>query len=524
MKLNPTNTILASGVVFASLVVLLRRIWLMELDSFEFDDAFMFIRYAENILAGNGYAWNADDGWLFGNTSILFTYLVAINKAIFGNVLSNSWVLISTTSVFTFAFLFVLQRGLYRQVESSVLKQHAVLALITIPFLTLPLILGFHIGTGMETTTSLFFNTAFIFATLNFYKSEDINWKSIAAVAFLGYACFLCRPDNALFVALFPTVLLLSAKKNKHLLYLVAALGSLILIDVLVKYLLFGSVLPLSFYAKKSGFTEGYTAKYFWNPVKYITQMVAYLMPFILLIFAFARRKYAGLILAFLLPLLLTVLYYFTFDQIMGFNARLYFPFTPYVLVLAILLLDKYLQSENKLEININNFTTRMVFLLVFLFFMVFSKYRFITKYEQYAIAAGNKNAIPLVGYDDRKYNREASIKIISKLLKEFPDDLVFAATEHGFIAGDNPKKKIVDLSGLHNKTIALEGYNDGILENTQPDFIWLPHQDLTVLHHEITSGDYFQNNYDLIKNVFAFGCAIRKDSPYYEQLKSSIR
>ncbi len=527
MKINLINKVFSSGIILASILVLLRRVWLMELDTFEFDDAFMFIRYAENILAGHGFTWNPGEPLIYGNTSILYTYLVAINKWLFGGFLSNTWILISTTLLFGLAFLIVLQMGLYKFAKSEWLKNRLMIGISTIPFLVLPMIFGFHISTGMESTLSLFLNTLFIFSILTLYKKENTNLISFVLPVIIGYLLFLCRPDNALVVGLFPLLLFASKKRMKHILYFGGLLFVIILIDSIIKYISFGEVLPLSFYAKKSGFSDGYTAKYFWNPVRYITQITAYMMPFILVMFLFVRKRYIGLIAAFFAPLIITFLYYLTFDQIMGFNARLYFPFIPYFIIPAFIILDKETARIKNGEFgvwNYNHLVTKTALLIVFLFLTVFSKYRFINKYESYAIKAGNKNAIAVQNLEDRKYNREVSIKLISALLKVFPDDFVFAATEHGFISGDNPKKKILDLSGLHNYEIAKNGYSEKVLIDSKPDLVWMPHQDLTVLHHDIRSGSYFKENYEYLTNVYAFGCAIRKDSKYYYELKQKVK
>ena len=527
MKINLTNKVVGWGIVFASLAVFIRRTWLMELDSFEFDDAFMFIRYAENILAGQGYTWNAGDPLLFGNTSILYTYVIAISKGLFGNWLTNSQVLVFVAFIFALLFLFILQRGLFKLVQSEFLKNKMVLALCTIPFIIFPLIYGFQVSTGMETTMSLLFNGLFVFAVVKVSRKEVTGLQHYLIPVFIGYLLFLIRPDNALVVALFPVLLFLSKRNFSAILKYVILLTAFIAVDSLIKYVAFGDVLPLSFYAKKSGFTEGYTARYFWNPIKYITQIVAYMMPFILTLFVFTRRKNVLWLSAYILPLVVTFIYYFSFDQIMGFNARLYFPFIPYIIIPAIILLDDRLlefKGRNFELFNLNSMISKLSLLLVFLFVMVFSKYRFINQYENYLIQQGKKEAIAMPEFDNRRYNREVSIKKITEILKQFPDDFVFAATEHGYISGDNPTKRILDFSGLHNQQIAKEGYSEEILKKENPDFIWLPHQDLTVLHYRIRTGTYFMENYELIPSVYAFGCAIRKDSKYYEELKGDIK
>jgi hypothetical protein len=512
--------------VAASLAVMFRRVWLMELDSFEFDDAFMFIRYAENLLDGHGYTWNAGDPAIFGVTSILFTWIITLVKGLFGGMMSNSWVLVATALGFALAFLLILQGGMFRTVRSPLLKDRLSLALLTIPFLVLPLIFGFHISTGMETTLSLFLNTAMILAVIRYAQEDGSSWKWLAMAAVTAWLTYLARPDNALTMMLFPVFYLVALKRFRHLPVFLGLLILLLAADSLVKFLVFGDVLPLSYYTKKSGFTEGYTAKYFWNPVKYLTTFTAYTMPYILLIFAFADRKHAKILAAFLVPVAMTFAYFFTFDQIMGFDARLYFPFLPFLIVPALLVLDDFLvrRRATPARPDRNVLFRRFALLLAFLFLTVYSKYRFINKYESYAIREGNKGAIAVPDLEDRRYDREQSIRKISELLKGFPDDFVFAATEHGYLSGDNPGKRILDLSGLHNYTIATTGYNDSILAEEQPDLIWMPHQDLTVLHHDVRTGAYFKENYTYITGVYAFGCAVRNGSRYYEQLMDEIK
>ena len=52
-------------------------------ESTRVDDAYMFLRYADNILAGNGFAWNPDGPRTYGCTSIAHAFLVAGARALF---------------------------------------------------------------------------------------------------------------------------------------------------------------------------------------------------------------------------------------------------------------------------------------------------------------------------------------------------------------------------------------------------------------------------------------------------------
>ena len=51
-----------------------------------FDDAYMFIRYANNLLAGYGHAWNPGGEQTFGSTSLTHLGVVTLLKACFGGL------------------------------------------------------------------------------------------------------------------------------------------------------------------------------------------------------------------------------------------------------------------------------------------------------------------------------------------------------------------------------------------------------------------------------------------------------
>ncbi|HUM28423.1 MAG TPA: hypothetical protein PKN81_19430, partial [Anaerolineales bacterium] len=72
-----------------ALVIILAALLLYYIDVFRtagpttFDDAYMFIRYADNFIHGYGFAWNPDGVQTYGATSILYLGLVIIARIIF---------------------------------------------------------------------------------------------------------------------------------------------------------------------------------------------------------------------------------------------------------------------------------------------------------------------------------------------------------------------------------------------------------------------------------------------------------
>src|SRR5512138_4009826 len=49
----------------------------------DFDDAYMYLRYADHLLAGHGVAWNAGEGPVFGVTRLLHLGVVAVLRWLF---------------------------------------------------------------------------------------------------------------------------------------------------------------------------------------------------------------------------------------------------------------------------------------------------------------------------------------------------------------------------------------------------------------------------------------------------------
>ena len=49
----------------------------------DFDDAYMYSRYADHLLAGQGMAWNAGEASVYGVTSLLHLAVVTLVKIVF---------------------------------------------------------------------------------------------------------------------------------------------------------------------------------------------------------------------------------------------------------------------------------------------------------------------------------------------------------------------------------------------------------------------------------------------------------
>jgi hypothetical protein len=107
--------------------------------------------------------------------------------------------------------------------------------------------------------------------------------------------------------------------------------------------------------------------------------------------------------------------------------------------------------------------------------------------------------------------------------MSKLPDDLVMTTTEMGFLSAMNPRKKIIDLAGLNEREFAHRPFDaDRLLTDMAPDLIYMPHDDYTKMIADIQGSPAFAGyeHYDKRQlQTNKFGMAIRKDSPYYEQM-----
>src|SRR4029079_12969801 len=113
----------------------------------------------------------------------------------------------------------------------------------------------------------------------------------------------------------------------------VSCLGVVILGDLFLKARVFGDVIPLSLFAKRTGFYADYLGAWRWNPVRYALGFVANCLPWLFLMTAVADRQGLLRLAAMLGPVALTFLGFMGIVQIMGFGARFYYPFLPFVIV-----------------------------------------------------------------------------------------------------------------------------------------------------------------------------------------------
>lgn len=471
------------------------------------DDAYMFARYAENMLAGEGLAWNPGER-AFGCTSVAYALFIALAKFITADALLNGALLSVSSWLWGMAALlvaYIALRGFFNG-HGPLLRVLMAFIIITPPFMRALL-------SGMDTTMSVFMNALLIFLLVRHDGGERGAWH-IALIALVAYMAFLVRPDSGVYALVLPVLFLVHNGVGKRAVVVFLAVFSCLMgLDALMKYSYFGSALPLSFYVKSAGFYSGYAGEDKWNNLRYLRDFLLYygwtLLPALMMLNARMLRLLA----VFLLPVALTAAYLMGFVQIMGFESRFFLPSMPVVLMGAGYAMA-HGSGEFRPGLRRQSPIVASVLLLVVLTVLADVRDRRLYKESQqlyrehHALIMPGARECGQVGY------LEAMGKL-SHLVKSLPRGISVAASEHGYIASENPGTRVIDLLGLHSRELALGGYSDGYLKRERPDIIWMPHMDYTGLRERIMAGAFFKESYQFMPRALTYGVALKKDSPH---------
>lgn len=524
---NTQNIILA---LFLSLLVIYYIYLVKAAGITAFDDAYMFIRYANNFLNGHGIAWNSDGIQTYGVTSILYFVIVTTARSILPHVDTGALLTIISAALGLTAIA-VLAHTCSRFASSHLPGSSFVLfaAVFMAYFVTSPVFV-YHMTTGMDTTLSFLCNAVLIFCLMRWIYQKDKYVSLLVLTIFAGYLTYLARPDNIIHMVIFPflgIILLSSSDKKQRLIHYFGCLFLVLSIDTLIKFIVFHDPLPLPFYAKSSGYYEGYKGVYAWNPISYLFEMGRFVLPFLIIIIFSSSKHTQKLLLTFTLPAILTFVYYFKIIQIMGYGARYYFPSAPYLIVVSLLMLNRHIQSEadNAYQETANQKITRLI--LIFLVVSIFSQSTIETissdTYKRFVVSS-TPLYTPLIEYTTSSAKSLpqrgwwTTIHEIASILEKLPDDTRFASSEYGYISAKVSNIYIVDLAGLNDPYFAHYGFSANELFNRKPDLIWF-HSDYTKIVASIVDSKEFWEQYEYYPSAFNYGIAIRKDSPNYDEI-----
>lgn len=243
---------LAVGGVAAALVV--GRAWtLAAAPPTDFDDAYMFVRHADNLRGGFGLVWNRGGEPVYGATGLLHLGLVTLARALW-----PAWpdfrALASATLVAAAVALAIAAAIVSRFATHPWLRgapERALVAVVAAVAYSEAFV--FHCGTGMDTMSAVAAIGGVVWAALALAARPTP--RAAAVCALVGWIAIAARPDGALVAAGMPllAVAFFGGGRRRPALAacFVAPLSALVGASLLAKQHWLGTALPLAFWANR---------------------------------------------------------------------------------------------------------------------------------------------------------------------------------------------------------------------------------------------------------------------------------
>ena len=508
----------AAGLAVGLLLAWLARAWLKLLS---FDDAYMFYRYAVNMAHGLGISWNPDGVPTYGMTSQLWVFFIlplTATPLTAGHALQLASWLTGCAALLTLAIT-------VRRHARSAWLQSAPLAFaaVALPLVANP-IFAYHLTTGMDTMLAVWANAMVVFALLDYAARPSLGLA--LRVGALSFVALLVRPDSGLCVLGAPCLAWLSLpgeRRWRDLAGLCVLPAALVGVDLLLCDWYFHVPLPLGFYAKSVHSYAGFLSKE--NAVQYAYMAALCAVPFAGALAATLTRKQVPLVLALLLPAAATVGYLLTVRQVMGFVGRYYIPLLPFLVVPALLSVDTALLERARLA--------RRVLFGVCLAAAAYLglrplELRWEGQYTARVVPAPipvptppapASAALPTFGGAWNPIN-----PAIARMVAQLPAGVTVAASEVGYLGCLAPQANIIDVVGLNDTRIGVQGFSMDDLLARAPDLIWLPHTAYTGLRAAMLGDPRLFARYIVINDMFYYGIAIRRDSPMRGAIETALR
>jgi hypothetical protein len=492
----------------------------------DFDDAYMYLRYAHNVLAGHGLAWNPGEGAVYGVTSLLHFAVVTKLCWLFGG-LDGAGVLRVASGSAAIAFMAALVALAALGSRQPKLRGNWILwSAVLLPLVAFREAFAFHAGTGMDTMLSALANAFLAFSIVQLGRSKTRSVVVLATIA--GLVAVLARPDNLLCALLGPALALLFPRPRWRQLASFAALSlaSLAMLVAIVWWKL-GSPVPLSFFAKQPWYYGGFAGEFTWNPFLFLKVFAYSAWLFVVALILFADRAGWKRAVVLLAPASASILVLFRFNQIMGHLGRFYYPFLPFFVAAGVLEFDAWLGRVHAGQALVGRALFRRVCIAA-LAVLVGSLSLSVAAGLYGARASAQRLETP-GGYrvaactDLPDIDSWQAAHAIAALAQAAPLGTSFAMSEHGLPGALAPNATIIDLLGLHDPYFARHGFSAVELFRRKPDVIWLPHEDHTQMLRDLLGSDELWTHYAVYPDAFFHGLAVRSDGPHAAELAERV-
>jgi hypothetical protein len=523
-------------VVGAASVVVIGLVVLSVLDQNRIDDdAYMFVRYARNVVASGRIAWNPGEAPTYGLTSLAYLALVLPLQVILHA--DPVVVLVVATLLSGIVFVALLLGVVWRHVDAaSDSLRTAAAAGVALCLAWAGRDLAVHFVSGMDTMLVLAYLCAYIGAA-KAWQAQPSRRRSLG-LGIIGGVALWVRPELLLYAFAVPLttwVLAPSAATGR------AARGALALtlgVAALlagIAWLYFGSPVPLATWGKVlHGYGADMDAVYHAMPAEQLAIFARDYAPFLLVaalgLGARVRSRGArgaavevGLALA---ATALILFHRFFVLAIMGSNQRFYYPALPALAFLAAQgsLALASSPAATRAWARVAPTPARAALLRQLALVLVLASLA-----PRAVIAVTELERAPRFAHfalrDNYAHNWPSRFWIGLDRFSALPDDLVIATTEVGHPGVFNPRKVIVDLTGLNDSEFAQHGFSSRVLfARYQPDLFMLPMHHYQELRDQLTGDPAFVRGYQLIQPPLGgLGIALRRGSKYYDAMRSAL-
>ncbi len=461
------NNKTTQNVVTALLLITCAVIYFSIANQYKFiqDDTYISIRYAENLVNGDGLVFNSGER-VEGYTNFLWVLILAFLKLLNINLVTASQILSTFFGLLTLGAAYKLSCRLFPSITNNYLR----IILNTLPVYLLAFTGEFIYWSvsGMETSFFIFLITlSFYFSLIDVYKSK-INYPALIVLILAS----LTRPEGLYFVAAFLLFELIISNKEKSL---VLRELIIIFIPLLIHFsfrlIYYGYPLPNTFYAK-SGFSEFFLRRGWEYFVDFATADLLYGFILVPPIFLFFRNnKNKKLIFFYVVAMVFILSIILIGGDVLALH-RLFLPVLPLIYIL-------FLSSIISVSINRKLVSVFLIIFSLILGFFIYSSNKTNIKDIQ-ATEVGLVKKMKFLGNWVKEKNTEDGIK--SK---------VALSTIGAFSYYSDAQ--IIDLLGLTNEYIAhnpteMRGisepatrnwlertYNADYVLTQQPDYIIFP-------------------------------------------------
>lgn len=516
------------------------------------DDAYMFLRYADRVAAEGRVCWNPGGPLTYGLTSPLYGLWVCVVRWLISGDPSRimTWAALGPALCLLPLLLTVLW---HTTRESGTAPWAALLALLLVmrsPFFNhLILVHGF---TGMDTT----FAAMYVAACIGLWRRlwEAPTRGRAWAVGVSGAVTFLVRPDLLVFPAgalLGMGILAADVAHTKTARSALVIMGAALAGITLTAWLVFGTPVPLSFYAKNTtAYGEDFAAAYTGVAASEVNMFCKVYAPlfaiaglYALTLIAPRRARLHALDVGMIGGLCAFLVYQrFFLLPVMHYYQRFLVPALPVMVWLAwrgVWELTAFLRSRMSDKAAIWCLRAAAGVGAGVTGFVLFTWTPVDRGFE-----SGEHPGLPSLLDTSRTLldgiarGEFAQFDIVANYHSRFggywhrldeystlPDDLCIATTEVGYPGAMNPRKRIIDLAGLNDTRLMLGGFDmEAMLLRERPDLIYMPYPDYKGLVRTLRDAPTFRAEYEeyapeSLGNK-AFGLALRRGSAHYARLR----